>query len=156
MLGLIQFLLALIIFISRYEFLIKEIFITLEIRLSLFQVNICQANTHLCRAQLSHIRDYLHFSNHIASIYMITWLFVEFCDDTRNLRFNINFITRFNLTCNNGRLLDVLLLRSKLVVYDFLGLAFLPKEHECSDENQRDNCGDNQFAVLFHILNFNS
>jgi hypothetical protein len=31
-------------------------------------------------------------------------------------------------------------------------LALLPEEHKCPDENQRYDSEDDQFAVLFHIV----
>ena len=154
MLGLLQSLLALIIFISRYELLLVEVLLTLEICLRLFQVDFRQTHTHLGRAQLSHLRHHLHLGNHITRIHEITCLLVKFSDDTRNLRLDVDLITRLNLTCDNGRLLDVLRLWGELIVDDLLGLALLPQEHECSDENQRDNSSDNQFSVLFHIVVF--
>ena len=58
---------------------------------------------------------------------------------------------------DDGGLLDTVLFRSELVVDGLLWLALLPEEHEGSDENQRDNRCDDQFAVLFHnylVFNF--
>ncbi len=52
------------------------------------------------------------------------------------------------LTSLRGSILPVMM----VVFWMFSVVGVLPEEHECSDENQRDNGGDNQFAVLFHIL----
>ena len=150
MLGLIQGLLTLVVLISRDELLIVKVLLALEVNLSLFQVNLCQSYTHLCRRELAHIRNHLHLGDHLSLLHILSWFLQQFSDDTRDLRFHVHLVARLDLTCDDRCLLDILHLRRKLVVDNFLGLAFLPEEHECSDENQSDNGCDNQFAVLFH------
>ena len=150
MLCLIQSLLALVVFIGRDEFLVIQVLLALVIYLGLFQINVCQAHTHLSRRELTHIGNHLHFRNHLSLLHKLSGFFQQFGDDTRDLRLHVYLVARFDLTCDDSGLLDAVQLRCELVVDNFLGLALLPEEHERSDENQRDNRSDDQFTVPFH------
>ena len=152
MLGLSQSHLGLVELIRRHQFLVEEVLLALEVGLSLLQVDLSQTDTHLCTRQLRHVRYHLDLGNHVASIHIVARLLQQFADDTRDLRFDVHLVARLNLTCDNSGLLDGVELRGKLVVNHFLRLALLPQERECSNENQRDNYGDNQFSVLFHTF----
>ena len=145
MLRLLKGHLALVVLIGRDEFLVVEVLLALEIGLRLLQVDLSQAYTHFCTRELAHIGNHLYLGDDVASIDIVARHLVELGDDTRDLRLDVDLVARFDLTCDDGGLLDTVEFRGELVVDHFLGLALLPQEHEGSDENQRDNRCDDQF-----------
>ena len=82
MLGLVQGELGLIVLISRYQLLVVEVLLALEVGLCLLQVDVGQTYAHLGRAELIHVRNDLHLGNDVASIHVVAWLLVELRDDT--------------------------------------------------------------------------
>ena len=106
------------------------------VHLCLPQVDVGKAHTTLGGTQLTHVGNHLDTGNHLAHLDHVAGLLVHFGDDAADLRFDVHLVSRFNLSGDDGGLVDVLDGGFQLIVGSCLRLRLEIQEHECTCKQQ--------------------
>ena len=104
--GLAVSLLRGLIFLARYHVFCEKLLVAVEFRGGVAELDFGSIDAALGVGELRGVGDNFDFGYHIAFFYKVAGFNVDFADNARNLRFDFDFVARFDFAGEHGVALD--------------------------------------------------